>query len=70
MMMREPSSSDASGEKTNQTTQQRPKSTTTIREDIDSAMGYGTGYTQMKVKQNTATKLDKIQQKHNKALEE
>lgn len=41
-------------------TQQRPRSTSTVREDVESVVNYGTGYTQLKVKQNATTRLDNL----------
>ena len=52
-----------------QATAERPQPTDSIRENIDSAMGYGVGYTQMQVKKSSKSKLDSINTSHNKKIE-
>ena len=56
-------------EQTAQTGSQHPKAKSSISEDVDSVLGYGTGYTQMKVKKRQKSKLNKLSGEHNKALE-
>ena len=63
-----PASTQQAG--TQQQQQQQPqRQTTSIREDVESAMGYGVGYTQFKAKQRSQQRLGEMQDKHNAEME-
>jgi hypothetical protein len=47
-----------------------PKSDTSLKEDVNSAINYGIGATQLKAKKHMSNKLDKINSGHTKELDE
>ncbi|MFA6930210.1 MAG: hypothetical protein WCT05_07775 [Lentisphaeria bacterium] len=46
------------------------KSTQSLRQEVQSAVDYGIGATQLEAKKRAVKKIDQINEKHNKDLEE